>query len=229
MSGRVLVEISVESVERAVAAERGGASRIELCGSLNIGGVTPDVELMRETRACVWAPILAMVRPRGGDFVYSAAEFEAMKRSIEVARAAGMDGVVLGLLKEDRRVDVERTRELVRAAAPLAVTFHRAFDDSADLFVMLEDVVATGASRLLTSGGEARAPEAVERIAELVRLARGRVIVMPGSGITGGNAAEIVEATGATEVHAGLSSVVAAEAGAEEFEVEVRRLVEAVQ
>jgi copper homeostasis protein len=95
--------------------------------------------------------------------------------------------------------------------------------------VMLEDVVATGASRLLTSGGEARAPEAVERIAELVRLARGRVIVMPGSGITGGNAAEIVEATGATEVHAGLSSVVAAEAGAEEFEVEVRRLVEAVQ
>jgi copper homeostasis protein len=229
MSGRVLVEISVESVERAVAAERGGASRIELCGSLNIGGVTPDVELMRETRACVWAPILAMVRPRGGDFVYSAAEFEAMKRSIEVARAAGMDGVVLGLLKENRRVDVERTRELVRAAAPLAVTFHRAFDESADLFVALEDVVATGASRLLTSGGEARAPEAVERIAELVRLARGRVIVMPGSGITGGNAAEIVEATGATEVHAGLSSVVAAEAGAEEFEVEVRRLVEAVQ
>ena len=229
MSGRVLVEISVESVERAVAAERGGASRIELCGSLNIGGVTPDVELMRETRACVWAPILAMVRPRGGDFVYSAAEFEAMKRSIEVARAAGMDGVVLGLLKENRRVDVERTRELVRAAAPLAVTFHRAFDESADLFVALEDVVATGASRLLTSGGEARAPEAVERIAELVRLARGRVIVMPGSGITGGNAAKIVEATGATEVHAGLSSVVAAEAGAEEFEVEVRRLVEAVQ
>src|SRR5580704_2119991 len=178
MSGRVTVEISVESLERAVAAERGGASRIELCGSLNIGGVTPDVELMRETRACVWAPIFAMVRPRGGDFVYSAAEFESMKRSIEVARAAGMDGVVLGLLKEDRRVDVERTRELVRAAAPLPVTFHRAFDESADLFVALEDVVATGASRLLTSGGAGTAPEVVARLAELIRLARGRVIVM---------------------------------------------------
>jgi copper homeostasis protein len=228
MSGRVTVEISVESLERAVAAERGGASRIELCGSLNIGGVTPDVELMRETRACVWAPIFAMVRPRGGDFVYSTAEFEAMKRSIEVARATGMDGVVLGLLKEDRQVDVERTRELVRVAAPLPVTFHRAFDESADLFVALEDVVATGASRLLTSGGAATAPEVVARLAELIRLARGRVIVMPGSGITAENAAEIVEATGAIEIHAGLSSVLAGNARAEVFEAEVRRLVEAV-
>jgi copper homeostasis protein len=199
-----------------------------LCGSLNIGGVTPDVELMRETRACVWAPIFAMVRPRGGDFVYSAAEFEAIKRSIEVARATGMDGVVLGLLKEDRQVDVERTRELVRAAAPLPVTFHRAFDESADLFVALEDVVATGASRLLTSGGAGTAPEAVTRIAELVRLARGRVIVVPGSGIVAGNAAQMVAETGVAEVHAALSSVVAPDAGAEEFEAEVRRLVEAV-
>ncbi|MBV9887194.1 MAG: copper homeostasis protein CutC, partial [Acidobacteria bacterium] len=145
-SGRVVVEISVESIERAVAAERGGASRIELCGSLEIGGVTPSVELMREARASVWAPIFAMVRPRGGDFVYSTAEFEEMRASIEAARVAGMDGVVLGLLRRDGRVDVERTAELIRAAAPLPVTFHRAFDESADLFVGLEDVVATGAS-----------------------------------------------------------------------------------
>src|SRR5579871_3687666 len=177
MSGRVTLEISVESLERAVAAERGGASRIELCDSLDVGGVTPSVELMRETRACVWAPIFAMVRPRAGDFVYSAAEFEAMKQSIEVARAAGIDGIVLGLLKENRQVDVERTRELVRAAAPLPVTFHRAFDESSDLFVALEEVVATGASRLLTSGGAEKAPEATRRIAELVGIARGRVIV----------------------------------------------------
>jgi len=228
MSGRVVVEISVERVERAMAAERGGASRIELCGSLDVGGVTPSVELMRETRACVWAPIFAMVRPRGGDFVYSAAEFEEMKSSIEAARAAGMDGVVLGLLRLDGKVDAARTKELVRAAAPLPVTFHRAFDESADLFAALEDVVATGASRLLTSGGEATAPKAVARIAEFVRRARGQVVVMPGSGITAANAAEMAAATGAKEIHAGLSSVVAGDAGEEEFEVEVRRLVAAV-
>ena len=222
------MEISVESVERAVAAERGGASRIELCGALEVGGVTPSAELMRETRACVWAPIFAMVRPRGGNFVYSAAEFEEMKRSIEAARAAGMDGVVLGLLHVHGSVDVARTTELVRAAAPLPVTFHRAFDESADLYAALEDVVATGASRLLTSGGEATAPKAVARIAELVRRARGRVVVMPGSGITAGNAAEMAAATGAEEIHAGLSSVVAGDAVEEEFEMEVRRLVGSV-
>ncbi len=223
-----MVEISVESVERAVAAERGGASRIELCGLLEIGGVTPGVELMRDARASVWAPIFAMVRPRGGDFVYSTAEFEEMRASIEAARTVGMDGVVLGLLKKDRSVDVERTRELVRAAAPLPVTFHRAFDESGNLFAALEDVVVTGANRLLTSGGSATALEAVEQIAGLVRRARGRIIIMPGSGVTARNVAEMAAATGAAEFHAGLSTVVEHGAEPEEFEAEVRRLVEAV-
>jgi len=227
MSGRV-VEISVESVERAIAAERGGASRIELCGALEIGGVTPSVELMRETRARVTVPIFSMVRPRGGDFVYSAAEFEEMRKSTEVARAERMDGVVLGLLRSDGRVDVERTAELVRAAAPLAVTFHRAIDESAELFEALEDVIAAGAVRLLTSGGAGTAPEAVVRIAELVKRARGRIVVMPGSGVTAENVAKMARATGATEFHAGLSSVVARAAGAAEFEREVRRLVGAL-
>jgi copper homeostasis protein len=229
MSGKLLVEISVESMERAFAAERGGASRIELCASLDVGGVTPDVELMRAARARLRVPIFAMVRPRCGDFVYSAAEFEEMKRSIDVARTARMDGVVLGLLRDDRSVDVERTEELVRTAAPLLVTFHRAFDESADLFEALEDVVDTGATRLLTSGGAAKAPEAVVRIAELVRRAGSGLIVMPGSGITAANVAEIAAATGATEFHAGLSSEVAGNAGLEVFEAEVRRLVEAVR
>jgi copper homeostasis protein len=226
--GERVVEISVESVERALAAEHGGASRIELCGALEVGGVTSGAELMRAVRAVVGLPIFAMVRPRGGDFVYSVAEFEEMRRSIEVARSAGMDGVVLGALLGDGRVDVERTMELVSAAAPLPVTFHRAFDESAELFVALEDVVATGAVRVLTSGGAVTASEASARIAELVRRARGRIVILPGSGITAGNVAGIVEATGAVEVHAGLSSVVARGAGAGEFEREVRRLVEAV-
>jgi copper homeostasis protein len=228
MSGRFVVEISVESVERAVAAERGGALRIELCGSLDIGGVTPGVELMREVRARVSVPIFSMVRPRGGDFVYSAAEFEEMRAAIKAARSTGMDGVVLGLLKADGTVDVARTAELVRSAAPLPVTFHRAFDESADLAAALEDVIATGATRLLTSGGSATASEAVALIAELVRNARGRIAVMPGSGVTAGNVAEIAVATGATEIHAGLSSVVARDAEAAEFEKDVRRLVGAL-
>ena len=228
MGGRLVLEISVESVERAVAAERGGAERIELCGALDVGGITPGVELMRAARGAARVPIFAMMRPRGGDFVYSAAEFEEMKRSIDAARAVGMDGVVMGILKSDGTVDVSRTAELVRAAAPLPVTFHREFDQSADLFAGLEDVVATGARRLLTSGGAATAPEAVARIAELVRRAEGRVIVMPGSGITAGNVAEITTATGAAEFHAGLSSVVGRDAEAAVFEREVRRMVEAL-
>ena len=228
MSGRVLLEISVESLERAVAAERGGASRIELCGSLDIGGVTPDVQLMRAVHGRVAVPIFAMVRPRGGDFVYSAAEFEEMKRSIEVARASGMDGVVLGLLHGDRSVDVERTSELVRAAGNLPVTFHRAIDESAGLFEALEDAIATGAARVLTSGAASKAPEVVGRIAEMVRRAGPRVIVMPGSGITAENVEEMAVATGVREIHAGLSSVVAGDAGAEVFEREVKRLVGAL-
>ena len=218
----------MEDLERAVQAERGGASRIELCGSLDVGGVTPGMELMREVRAGVSLPIFAMVRPRGGNFLYSAAEFEEMKRSIEVARSVGMDGVVFGLLRDDRSVDVERTAELVRAAVSLPVTFHRAFDECADLLAALEDVVATGAARLLTSGGAAKAPEAVGRIAELVRRAGSRLIIVAGSGITAGNVEEIAAATSAAEIHAGLSSVVAEDAGGEAFEAEVRRLVEAV-
>jgi copper homeostasis protein len=169
-----------------------------------------------------------MVRARGGDFVYSAAEFAGMKRSIEVTRELGMDGVVLGLLRRDGRVDVERTAELVRAAAPLPVTFHRAFDESAELFAALEDVVASGAIRLLTSGGSATAPEAMVRIGALVAKARGRVVVMPGSGVTAANVAEMARATGATEFHAGLSSVVARDADAAVLEREVRRFVDAL-
>jgi copper homeostasis protein len=227
--GRFVVEISVESVERAVAAERGGASRLELCGSLEVGGVTPSVELMRETRARVRLPIFAMVRPRGGDFVYSEEEFEEMRRSIEVARAERTDGIVLGLLRRDGRVDVERTAELVRAAGPLPVTFHRAFDESAELFGALEDVIASGATRLLTSGGSGTAPEAVTRIAELARRAGGRIVVMPGSGITARNVAEIAWITGTRELHAGLSSVVGRDAEVGMFEREVRRLVGALE
>ncbi len=224
------LEISIESVEAAAAAECGGAQRIELCSNTRVGGTTPGRELMRAARERVRLPIFSMVRPRGGNFFYAEAEFEAMRQDVDAAKACGMDGVVLGLLGADGKVDVERTRELVERAKPLPVTFHRGFDECADLRRSLEDVIKTGATRLLTSGGRRTAPEAFDLLGELVRMAGQRLIVMPGSGLHVGNIREAVAKTGAREFHAGLSSVVAEPArnvGA--FEEEVRRMAEALR
>ncbi len=128
MNRRRLLEISVETLEGALAAERGGADRMELCAELSLGGVTPGADLLRAVRAQVRIPIFSMVRPRAGDFVYSSAEFAEMKRAIADAKESGMDGVVLGVLTKKHRVDIERTQELVEMAKPLPVTYHRAFD-----------------------------------------------------------------------------------------------------
>ena len=230
MTRTYLLEISVESVEAAMAAERGGAQRVELCSDVRVGGTTPGNDLMRAARERVSLPIYSMVRPRGGNFLYVESEFEAMRRAVDAAKEYGMDGVVLGLLGADGRVDVERTRELVERAKPLPVTFHRAFDECGDLRGALEDVIKTGARRLLTSGGKRTAPEAVDLIGELVRIAGGRLIVMPGSGLHAGNIREVAAKTGAREFHAGLSSVVvdaAAEIG--KFEEGVRKMEESLR
>jgi copper homeostasis protein len=209
MQSRYLLEISVESVEAAMAAERGGAQRIEFCNNAREGGTTPGRELLRAVRERVRLPIFSMVRPRAGNFFYSENEFVAMQRDIDAAKECGMDGVVLGLLKADGGVDVARAKQLVEQARPLPVTFHRAFDECADLRAALEDVIKTGATRLLTSGGKRTAPEALEVLGELVQIAGERLIVMPGSGLHAGNIREAVAKTGAREFHAGLSSVVA--------------------
>src|SRR6266436_7695628 len=137
-SGHIL-EISVESVQAAVAAERGGAQRIEFCSNAREGGTTPSPELLRVVRERVPIPIFSMNRPRGGNFVYSDAEFEAMRRDVETAKELGMDGIVLGLLDVDGQVDVARTTRLVERARPLPVTYHRAFDECVDLRKSLED------------------------------------------------------------------------------------------
>jgi copper homeostasis protein len=223
------LEISVESVEAGMAAERGGASRIEFCGNLREGGTTPGVELMRAVREHVHVPIFSMVRPRGGNFIYSGDEFEAMRRDLDAAKEFRMDGVVLGLLDAEVHVDIARTRELVARARPLPVTFHRAFDECSDLRKALEDVIQTGVARLLTSGGKRTAPEALGVLEELVRIAGERIVVMPGSGLHAGNIREAVAKTGAREFHAGLSSMVADPVGnIEAFEVEVGRMVGAL-
>ena len=144
MTEPVLIEVCVDSVTSAIAAERGGAQRIELCSDLLEGGVTPSLGLLGVVRSNTSIALHPIIRPRPGDFCYSDAEFDSMQRDIEIAKSEGADGVVLGILERDGTVDVRRTRELIELARPLSVTFHRAFDMSEDLFRALDDVCATG-------------------------------------------------------------------------------------
>jgi copper homeostasis protein len=201
-----LLEISVETAEAAAAAERGGAQRIELCAELSLGGLTPSEELMRHVRELVRVPIFAMIRPRAGDFVYSPEEVSQMRRDIAAAKRGEMDGIVLGVLTKDRRVDVERTRELVKLAKPLPVTFHRAFDEVADLDAELKAVIETGAARILTSGGAPTAPQGLAALAKLVAAAGNRITIVPGSGVNPSNILEVMQRTQAREFHSGLGT-----------------------
>ena len=201
----MLLEVCIDSVEAALAASRGRAQRAELCADLLEGGVTPSAGMITAVRRQIGIELFVIIRPRGGDFFYTDLEFDVMTEEIGQARALGVDGVVLGLLDERCRVEVARTRRLVELAAPLPVTFHRAFDHAPDLESALEDVIATGATRVLTSGGAPDAAEGAETIARLVRQARGRIGVMPGGGVRLGNIARLA-ATGATEFHSSLRS-----------------------
>src|SRR5215472_10645265 len=169
MSESVLIEVCVDSVASALAAERGGAQRIELCSDLLEGGVTPSLGLLAVVRSKVSIGVHPIIRPRPGDFCYSDAEFEIMSRDIELAKGEGAHGVVLGILKANGRVDVERTRRLVELAQPLSVTFHRAFDVSAIPLEPFEVVGATGADGLLPPGGEQECRQGGGTIARLVK------------------------------------------------------------
>ncbi len=198
---RPVFEVCVDSIESALAAERGGADRVELCSDLIEGGLTPSYGVLKVARERLRIAVMMMVRPRGGDFCYSEAEFAAMLHDVRMAKEAGAGGVVAGVLTPDAEVDVERTRRLVAEARPLTVTFHRAFDMTSDPFAALETLVALGVDRVLTSGQESSVLEGLDLIAQLVARARDRIIVMPGGGITDRNIARIRAAVPATEMH----------------------------
>ena len=201
MPADILIEACVDSVASGVAAERGGAHRLELCDNLVEGGTTPSAGAIAECRKRISIPLYVMIRPRGGDFLYSDVEFEVMRRDILHATQLGADGVVLGLLQPNGTADAVRTAALARAARPLDVTFHRAIDVTRDPEEALDALIAVGVDRVLTSGQASTALQGAAVIARLVRHAAGRIVILAGGGIDEKNALAVVKRTGVQEVH----------------------------
>jgi copper homeostasis protein len=205
-SRAIETELCAYSVEAVRTAARLGATRVELCASPTEGGTTPSaatIAMAREVageRAGRPLELSVMIRPRGGDFLYDDEEFEQMRRDIAFAKNAGADGVVFGLLTPEGEVDVTRTRELVNLAMPMESTFHRAIDVARDPVRALEDIVAAGCRRVLTSGGRATALEGIDTIREMVRVAAGRIEIMAGSGVNPANGRTLA-ATGVDALH----------------------------
>jgi copper homeostasis protein len=195
------LEICIDSAHAAIAAEKGGAQRVELCDNLSEGGTTPSAGMIALTRQHISIGLHVLIRPRRGDFLYSDLEFEIMKHDIEMAKNLGADGVVIGILKADGSIDMDRTRQLVELAYPLSVTFHRAFDLTPDPYQALDDLLQLGVQRLLTSGQQATAYEGAHLIRELVKQAGKELVVMPGAGINEQNIKEIIAVTGSKEYH----------------------------
>ncbi|HWX66380.1 MAG TPA: copper homeostasis protein CutC [Rhodanobacter sp.] len=198
----MILEIAANSVASALAAQEGGAGRVELCTALELGGLTPSHAQIALAREHLRIPLYVLIRPRAGDFFYSELECETMRRDIEACAALGCDGVVLGVLDADGSVDIARCRALIAAAGKLGVTFHRAFDLSCNPAQALEDIIALGCERILTSGAQASALEGTELIRQLVELSAERIVVMPGAGVDAGNIGKLHEITGASEFHA---------------------------
>jgi copper homeostasis protein len=213
MPPSVILEVCADSVASAMASEKGGAQRVELCSDLAEGGVTPSAGLIAMARKRISIALHVLIRPRPGDFCYGPDEFEVMKRDIVLAKQLGVNGVVLGILDPEGNVDRARTGELVELAHPLSVTFHRAFDGTSDLPAALEEVVRAGADRVLTSGGAPTAEDGAGMIARLVTAAAGRVAIMACGAIRAGNVASVVGKTGVREVHANLQGPVPGDEG----------------
>jgi copper homeostasis protein len=203
-----MLEVAVFNIESAIQAEGAGANRLELCENPNEGGTTPSYGTLRVVSRSISIPVFPIIRPRGGDFLYTDAEFEVMKNDITVCKELGFAGVVIGLLLPDGNIDKERTKILVALAAPMAVTFHRAFDRCNDPIRGLHDIIETGCKRILTSGQVPSAPDALDLLQTLVKEAGNKIIIMPGSGVRGNNIATIKKVTNAKEFHSSARKVV---------------------
>lgn len=197
----VKMEVCVDSVESAIAAQRGGADRVELCANLLEGGTTPSAGLIRQVREQIQIGLQVMIRPRGGDFLYSHEELQVMKADIEIAKNLGADGLVFGCLTSEGAVDKIKTADLIGHSRPLNVTFHRAFDMVKDRQLALEDLIELKMDRVLTSGLAPNVMDGMVTLANIVRQASGRIIVLPGGGVRDFNVQELLDRSGASEVH----------------------------
>jgi copper homeostasis protein len=197
----MIVEACVDSVESAIAAEKGGAARVELCCALLEGGLTPSAGAIALARKSLSIGLNVIIRPRGGDFLHTTIEHDVMLRDIDTAKELGADGVVIGVLTASGDVDVARTRELLECARPMSVTFHRAFDMTRDPFAALDTLVSLGIDRVLTSGQEESALEGLDLLKELVARARDRIVVMVCGNLSEKNIARVAKETKAKEIH----------------------------
>ena len=197
----MVCEVVVYNIESAMKAEEGGADRIELCDNPGDGGTTPSWGTVEVVRQNVTLDVFVMLRPRGGDFCYSSYEFHGMKRDLLQFQRLSVDGFVLGILNADGTIDKKRCGELIAKARPLKVTCHRAFDMTRDPFEALEDCIAVGFDRILTSGRQPSAPQGAQLIRQLIEKANGRIAIMPGAGVNEKTVKELVAITGAKEIH----------------------------
>lgn len=195
------LELIAFTIQSCTDAQNAGAHRIELCDNPGEGGTTPSYGFIKAARKKLHIELYPIIRPRGGDFLYSDDEFEIMKTDISTCKQLGCDGVVIGILNADGTIDKKRCSQLVSLAYPMGVTFHRAFDRTNNLQQALEDVIEIGCERILTSGGVPNAADGAETIAQLIKQANNRIIIMPGSGVRADNIKVIAEKTGATEFH----------------------------
>jgi copper homeostasis protein len=203
-----ILEVCAGSLASAIAAQEGGAYRVELCDNLYEGGTTPSIGTIELARLKLSIKLHVIIRPRGGDFLYTGLEYVIIKRDVDRCKNSRVDGVVIGFLTPDGRVDIERTREIVEMARPMAVTFHRAFDMSRDPFEALEDLKLTGVDRILTSGQKNGAPDGAELIARLIRQSGNKIIIMPGGGLNEHNISAFASQVQASEYHATLRRIV---------------------
>jgi len=203
-----LIEIATSDFASSYAAVQGGADRIELCDNLSEGGTTQSSGTIKLCREKLTVALFPIIRPRGGDFFYTGDEYAVMTHDVKACRQFGCDGVVIGLLNADGSIDIDRTRKLIDLAYPMEVTFHRAFDRCRDPFEALEQLIEIGCTRILTSGQQPTAPAGAELIAELVKKADERIVIMPGSGVRKENIRELAAKTVATEFHSSLRTKV---------------------
>ncbi len=201
-----IIEIATADFEATRSAVQGGADRIELCAALTEGGITPSNATIKKCRESFSVSLFPIIRPRGGDFLYSDDEFDIMMNDVRLCKDLGCDGIVTGLLKKGGGIDCERTQRLVDSAYPMEVTFHRAFDRCKDPLKALEQLIDMGCQRILTSGQQLSALQGIKLITQLIQQAKERIIIMPGSGVRKENILEIARSTGAVEFHSSLRS-----------------------